>query len=151
MRFVVILFLSFAAMEFISYLAHRFIYHGLGWVFHKSHHEPRAGAFEWNDIFPATFASITIALMAFATSDPTRSDILAMSIGISLYGLIYFIIHDLYVHRRAKWFRFRFPFLFKLKQAHAIHHRYGGEPYGLLLFFNAERVKQEKILEDEVV
>lgn len=138
-------------MELVSYLAHRFLYHGIGWVFHKSHHEPREGVFEWNDIFPVMFAAITIGLMLFGLSDPDRSDIVAVSIGVTAYGLVYFFIHDLYVHRRAKWLKLRIPFLFKLKQAHAIHHRYGGEPYGLLLFFNAERVRQEHVAEDEVV
>ncbi len=138
-------------MEFVSYLAHRFVYHGIGWMFHKSHHEPREGVFEWNDIFPMIFASITIGLMLFGLADPDRSDIVAASVGITAYGLVYFFIHDLYVHRRAKWLKLRIPILIKLKQAHAIHHRYGGEPYGLLLFFNAERVRQERVTEDEVV
>lgn len=150
-RFTLIVLSSFIVMEFVSYLAHRFVYHGFGWIFHKSHHEPRHGMFEWNDIFPMIFAAITISLMMFGLSDPSRSDIVAMSIGITSYGLVYFFIHDLYVHRRAKWMRLRIPFLLKLKQAHAIHHRYGGEPYGLLMFFNAERVRREHVAEDEVV
>lgn len=151
MRFAFILLASYIAMEFVSYLAHRFVYHGIGWVFHKSHHEPRNAVFEWNDIFPMFFASISIVVMAFGVSDPSRSDILAISIGISLYGIVYFFIHDLYVHRRAKWLKLRIPFLLKLKRAHAIHHAYGGEPYGLLLFFKLDQLKNMKTEEDEVV
>lgn len=151
MRFAIIALLAFAAMEFVSYLAHRYVYHGIGWVFHKSHHEPRKGVFEWNDIFPLTFASIAIAVFAYSFGDPNRSDIAATATGISAYGMIYFFIHDLYVHRRAKWMRLRIPFLLKLKRAHAIHHAYGGEPYGLLLFFKLDQLKSMKTQEDDVV
>jgi beta-carotene 3-hydroxylase len=151
MRFAFIAFLSFAAMEFVSYLAHRYIYHGIGWVFHKSHHEPRKGVFEMNDIFPMTFASIAIAVFAYSFGDPTRSDVVATATGISSYGMMYFFIHDLYVHRRAKWMKLRIPFLLKLKRAHAIHHAYGGEPYGLLLFFKLDQLKNMKTQEDDVV
>lgn len=151
MRFALIAFLSFAAMEFVSYLAHRYIYHGIGWVFHKSHHEPRKGVFEMNDIFPMTFASIAIAVFAYSFGDPTRADIVALAVGISAYGIVYFFIHDLYVHRRAKWMRLKIPLLLKLKRAHAIHHAYGGEPYGLLLFFKLDQLKNMKTQEDDVV
>jgi beta-carotene 3-hydroxylase len=142
---------SFIAMEFVSYLAHRFVYHGIGWVFHKSHHEPRKGVFEWNDIFPVFFAAIAIGTMMFGLSDPNQSDIVAVSIGVSAYGLVYFFIHDLYVHRRAKWLKLRIPFLMKLKRAHALHHAFGAEPYGLLLFFNLQQLKNIAVEEEEVI
>jgi beta-carotene 3-hydroxylase len=151
MRFALVVLISFALMEFVSYLAHRFLYHGIGWVFHKSHHEPRTGVFEWNDVFPAMFASVTIILMALTVDDAAQNDIFAAAIGIGLYGMVYFFIHDLYVHRRARWLKIRIPFLLKLKRAHAIHHAYGGEPYGLLLFFKLDQLKNMKTEEHEVV
>lgn len=152
MRFaLLVIVVSFAAMEFVSYLAHRYVYHGLGWLFHKNHHEPHGGVFEWDDIFPLIFSSITISQMLFGLADPDRGDIVAFSLGIAAYGLIYFFIHDLYIHRRTIWLKLRIPFLIKLKQAHAMHHRYGGEPYGRLLFLNIERVRQERVTDDEVV
>jgi beta-carotene 3-hydroxylase len=151
MRFAIIALVSFGAMEFVSYLAHRYVYHGPGWVFHKSHHEPRHGIFEWNDIFPMFFASITIILMALTVDDAPASTVFAAAVGIGSYGMVYFFIHDLYVHRRAKWLKIRIPFLLKLKRAHAIHHAYGGEPYGLLLFFKLDQLKSMNTREDEVV
>ena len=151
LRFAIILVVSCVAMEFVSYLAHRFVYHGIGWKLHKSHHEPRKGMFERNDIFPLIFSCIAISVMMFGLADPSRSDIVAMSIGISAYGLIYFFIHDLYVHRRAKGLRLRLPFLRKLKKAHAIHHAFGGEPYGLLFFFKLDQLKNMNVEEDEPV
>ncbi len=151
MRFVVIVTGSFVAMEFVSYLAHRFVYHGIGWIFHKSHHEPRNGVFERNDVFPLFFASLAIGMMAFGLANPQRADIVALSIGISTYGMIYFFIHDLYVHRRVPWLKLRIPFLRKLKRAHAIHHAYGAEPYGLLLFMKIDQLKNITVDEDDVI
>jgi len=151
MRFAAIVVVSFVGMEFFSYLVHRFVYHKLMWILHKSHHTRRDGMFELNDLFPLTFATVTIVLMVKGIAEGSGSDLLAASIGIALYGMVYFTIHDLYVHRRAKVVSLKIPWLIKVKKAHALHHRYGGEPYGLLMFFNAERVEREVVHEEEVV
>ena len=45
MRFVLIMLATFAVMEGVSYVAHRFVYHGFLWILHKSHHTPRKGFF----------------------------------------------------------------------------------------------------------
>ena len=150
-RFAAFVLVSFVVMEFVSYLAHRYVYHKLLWVFHKSHHSPRTGPFEANDVFPVFFATVAITIMVTALSDPLSPDLLAVSIGVSLYGMVYFFIHDLYVHRRVRRLGLRIPFLIQVKKAHALHHRYGGEPYGLLFFTRRDRVQREVIAEDEDV
>jgi beta-carotene 3-hydroxylase len=145
-RFACILVACFIAMEFFSYLAHRYLYHGIGWFLHRSHHTPRTGPFEWNDIFPATLATLTTSLMMFALGNG-EMDLLAASIGITSYGILYFVVHDLYVHRRMERFPLRIPLLAKVKKAHAVHHRFGGEPYGLLFFSDPKvlaAMEQEK-------
>lgn len=133
-RSVLIVLTAFVAMEFVSYLAHRFVYHKLLWIFHKSHHTPRTGPFEWNDVFPLFFASISVVVIWYAVGDPFRSDLLALAVGVTLYGMVYFFIHDIYVHRRVPGVVFRNSYLRRVKKAHMVHHTYGGEPYGLLLF-----------------
>jgi beta-carotene 3-hydroxylase len=138
-------------MEFVAYLAHRYVYHKLLWVFHKSHHSPRTGPFEANDVFPVFFATVAVTIMLTALTDPVSADLLAVSIGVSLYGMIYLFIHDLYVHRRMKGLKLRIPFLIEVKKAHALHHRYGGEPYGLLFYTKRDRVRREVIEEDRDV
>lgn len=150
-RFAIILIVSFGVMEFVSYLAHRFVYHKFLWVLHKSHHSPRNGPFELNDLFPVFFAAASMFLMAKGLADPEAADLLAMSIGITAYGGVYFFIHDLYVHRRIKRLSLRLPFLLTIKKAHAIHHRNGGEPYGLLLFANPDQARRERIQENDTV
>jgi beta-carotene 3-hydroxylase len=133
-RFALIAIITCCAMEGVSYLAHRYVYHKLLWVFHRSHHRPRKGAFELNDIFPLFFSAVCIVLMSMAVQAPDGNDLLALGVGIAMYGTVYFVIHDLYVHRRARWLTFRVPYLQRVKKAHMIHHLYGGEPYGLLVF-----------------
>jgi beta-carotene 3-hydroxylase len=150
-RFAALILVSFVVMEFVSYLAHRYVYHKLLWVFHRSHHSPRTGPFEANDVFPAFFATLAIAIMVTALSDPLSPDLLAVSIGVSLYGIVYFFVHDLYVHRRVRRLGLRIPFLIEVKKAHALHHRYGGEPYGLLFFAQRDRVRREVVAEGEDV
>ena len=44
------------AMEIFAYAAHRWVMHGPGWFLHASHHRPRAGNWEWNDLYAVIFA-----------------------------------------------------------------------------------------------
>ena len=134
LRFAFIATVTFCAMEGVSYVAHRFVYHKLLWVFHRSHHQSRKGLLEWNDVFPLFFSSVCIVLMYIAVQEPDGQDLRALAVGIAMYGTTYCIIHDLYVHRRARWLTFRVPYLQRVKKAHMIHHLYRGEPYGLLVF-----------------
>jgi len=136
--------MSFAGMEFVSYFLHRFVYHGLFWMIHKSHHEPRKGAFEFNDIFPTVLAAVTMVLMLYSLSPSGSLELLAVTIGVTMYGTVYFVVHDLYIHRRSKAVALRMPFLARVKKAHAHHHRLGGEPYGLLLFMRPSKEIQEQ-------
>ena len=141
MRFILIMVAAFVAMEFVSYLAHRYVYHGFLWVLHRSHHTPRKGLFELNDLFPLFFSLVSIALMWYAVGDPGHSDILALTLGVTMYGVIYSTIHDLYVHRRVDLPPIRIRYLQQVKKAHMVHHMTGGEPYGLLLFFTPRAVR----------
>ena len=52
-----------AAMEGVAYAAHRWVMHGPGWFLHKSHHRPRQGWFELNDLYGFIFAVPSIALI----------------------------------------------------------------------------------------
>jgi beta-carotene 3-hydroxylase len=133
-RIAIIFGIAFVAMEGVSYLAHRYVYHKLLWRFHKSHHTPRTGPFEKNDVFPLFFAAVSIVIIWIAMGDPLRGDLLALALGVTLYGLIYFFLHDIYVHRRVPGVVFRYSYLRRLKKAHMVHHTYGKEPYGLLFF-----------------
>ena len=60
----VLLFLgTVAAMEGVAYVAHRWVMHGFGWFLHKSHHRPRIGLWELNDLYAAIFAVPSFVLL----------------------------------------------------------------------------------------
>ena len=122
---------AFVAMEPVTYAAHRWVMHGAGWILHRSHHGAPAGRLEANDAFPVIFAALTIALMALATEVRSLHLMVAVGVGVTAYGAAYAFVHDVYIHGRLgrlpAW-----PPLERLKAAHSIHHRFGGEPYGML-------------------
>jgi beta-carotene 3-hydroxylase len=120
-------------MEPITYLVHRYVMHGFGMVWHRSHHRPRADRFERNDLYPVVFATATIVVMAIGATVPALHVLLPVGIGVTAYGVSYLFVHELYIHRRWPRFTTRLGVLEPLVRAHALHHRYGGEPYGFLL------------------
>lgn len=126
---------SFVLMEGFTYLAHRFVMHGAGMVLHRSHHASSARGgerFELNDLYPMFFASVTIMAMAAGAALPALHPVLVVGIGVTAYGMAYMFVHDVYIHRRLRWFTMRIGVCERLKQAHAVHHLFGGEPYGML-------------------
>lgn len=123
---------AFAAMEAVSYSTHRWVMHGRGIVWHRSHHAPAAGRLERNDLFPAVFSVPAIGLFA-AASCVTPPWTRWAAAGITTYGVAYMAIHELAIHRRLA---VRIPdngYLRWLRRSHAAHHIDGGEPYGMLL------------------
>lgn len=130
--------LGFAGMEIISYLVHRFIFHGLLWEIHRSHHEPNHGLFEINDIFSVFFGGVSVYLMYLGMSDPLHSVSFAIGTGIAVYGVLYFVIHDLFAHKRFMPFKSDSKIMRLIRYAHQRHHqsidKEGQEPYGLFLF-----------------
>lgn len=140
------LLLGLAAMEVVSYLVHRYIFHGLLWQIHRSHHESTHGLFELNDLFSLFFASVSVGLIYLGMDAPLQSPPFAIGCGIAIYGLLYFVIHDLFAHKRFMPFKSDSRMLRLIRHAHQRHHqsieKEGQEPYGLFLFpYNKYRKK----------
>ena len=130
--------LGFAGMEIVSYLVHRFIFHGFLWEIHRSHHEPNHGLFELNDLFSVFFAAFSVYLMYLGINAPLQSVSFGIGTGIAVYGMLYFVIHDLFAHKRFMPFRSDSRVMRLIRYAHQRHHQSidkdGQEPYGLFLF-----------------
>src|SRR5690606_22758477 len=124
---------AFAAMEPVAYAAHRWLMHGPGWGWHASHHRRRTATFERNDLFPPTFAAGTVSAMALGTAVPRLRWLRDVGAGVTAYGAAYAFVHDVHVHRRVEALRVASRGLDRLADAHVLHHRYGGEPYGMLV------------------
>ena len=60
---VLIFLATVLGMELFAYAAHRWIMHGPGWFLHESHHRPRTGNWELNDLYAAIFAVPSFVLL----------------------------------------------------------------------------------------
>ncbi|MDX1665768.1 MAG: sterol desaturase family protein [Saprospiraceae bacterium] len=128
------------AMEFVAWFTHKYIMHGLLWNWHEDHHKPhrdKEGFFEKNDLFFLVFA-IPSAVCYIAGLSTPHFWLLFVGIGISIYGLIYFLIHDVYIHRRFDWFKqLDNRYSRAILRAHGTHHakqtKEGCESFGLLI------------------
>jgi beta-carotene 3-hydroxylase len=61
-----------------------------------------------------------------------------IGLGILLYGMAYFFVHDIFIHQRFKIFRRTTnPYLMALRKAHKVHHKHlgkeEGECFGMLV------------------
>lgn len=111
------------AMEVFAYVMHRWVMHGPGWFLHASHHRPRTGRFEANDLYTVVFALPSIVLLYGGVNLAWGGWASAVGAGIAAYGLIYFLFHDVLVHQRvAHRFVSRSTYLKRIVQAHRLHH-----------------------------
>jgi beta-carotene 3-hydroxylase len=151
MSFVTGLFVFVATvilMEGFAYVAHRWLMHGPGWFLHKSHHEPRHGMFEWNDLYAAIFAVPSISLFWYGIGLGHGAIYAWIGGGIAAYGAIYFGFHDVIVHRRVN-IRYipESAYMKRIIQAHRLHHvvetKEGTVSFGFLWAPKPEDLKAE--------
>ncbi len=147
----------FIIMEGVAWLTHKYVMHGLLWNLHEDHHTPKhlgkKSFFEKNDWFFVIFA---VPSMFFYILGSLSANMLwfSIAIGITLYGLAYFIFHEIVFHRRLKWLKGWKPvYVRSIILAHSMHHRHhspeDGECFGLLIFpykyYLIERQKKNKM------
>jgi len=118
----------FLTMEGITWLTHKYVMHGFGWFLHADHHEPGyPHVFEKNDAFFLVFAVPSIALFFLGSYTP-QTYLFFIGLGILCYGLAYFLVHDVLIHRRFSWFKnTNNRYLKALRKAHKVHHKNMGK------------------------
>jgi beta-carotene 3-hydroxylase len=126
--------LAFFFMEFMAWFTHKYVMHGFMWFFHKDHHIRDGRKIEWNDVFAVIFAVPSILLIYLGVMTPNNY-MLSIGIGIMLYGMAYFMFHDVYVHQRIPVFKnFSNRYLRATVKAHKQHHNPHAEyNYGFLI------------------
>ncbi len=126
---------TLAGMEAFSWFIHKYLFHGPLWFIHRSHHQQRSGWFEFNDVFSLFFAIISVYLMWMGRIDLDIK--FWVGVGITVYGIIYFIFHDWFIHNRFKSFKTGNSYLLGIRRAHKIHHnsteKSPAEEFGLLM------------------
>ena len=134
--FIGIVLLTFFVMEGITWLTHKYIMHGFLWYLHEDHHQPTAGFFEKNDAFFLIFAIPSWLCIMLGLQHGVYW-VAAIGFGIAMYGLGYFIVHEVIIHQRFKWFtRSNNAYVRTIRWAHKMHHKHlgkeDGESFGML-------------------
>jgi beta-carotene 3-hydroxylase len=128
---------TFVAMEAVAWLTHKYVMHGILWRLHEDHHRKNPTSFfEKNDYFFLIFAIPGIICLAIGIYLPLPL-CLYIGLGITIYGMAYFLVHDVFIHQRFKWLRNTDNFYFKaIRRAHKMHHKHlgkeDGECFGML-------------------
>lgn len=125
-------------MELWARWAHRELWHASLWHMHKSHHRPREGPFEVNDVFAIINVVPAIALLSYGFFNTGLFPGLCFGagLGITVFGMAYMFVHDGLVHRRFPVGPIeKVPYFRKIAAAHQLHHsdKFNGVPYGLFL------------------
>jgi len=127
---IAIVFITFFAMEGLTWLTHRYVMHGFLWSLHRDHHQKGEGFFEKNDIFFLIFAipSWLLIMLGVIYKSPVS---ISIGSGVTLYGVAYFLVHEVIIHQRIKWFtRSNNTYILALRWAHKMHHKHTGKEEG---------------------
>ncbi|MFO7796444.1 MAG: sterol desaturase family protein [Promethearchaeati archaeon] len=129
-------------MEGFAWFLHRFVMHKWGWYLHEDHHRYTKGKFQKNDSF-ALFFSILSFL--FIVSGFMFYDVLLwIGVGVTLYGMGYFIFHDVLFHKRIRnHYRPKNRYMKRIFNAHSFHHqttnRKGSDGYSYGFLYSSKK------------
>lgn len=127
----------FILMEAATWVIHKYVMHGFLWSLHRDHHDKSNDSkVERNDYFFIIFAIPAIVLM-YLGSRQGFNYLFYIGLGITLYGMAYFFVHDIFIHQRIPWLRnTKNRYLLALRRAHKQHHKHiqkeEGECFGFL-------------------
>jgi len=155
--YIVIAFAVFGLMEGITWLTHKYIMHGFLWYLHEDHHQKGTGFFEKNDAFFLIFAIPSwLGIMLGCMHQNYIS--VSIGAGIAMYGFAYFLVHEVIIHQRFKWFsRSDSKYIKVIRWAHKMHHKHinkeNGESFGMLIVSKKywEKVKRDEELKKSIV
>ena len=132
----------FLLMELVVWIGHKYVMHGFLWALHRDHHVPSSHKAQRNDVFSLIFPLPSVALCIAGTASGIDFRFW-IGIGIALYGLTYFLLHDTLVHGRTRLLRYSDNFYFRaIVRAHNDHH-VGKENYGMMFMFPRRYFKND--------
>ncbi len=142
---IIIVVASIIGMEALAYFMHKYIMHGFMWSWHKTHHIPHKNKLEKNDLFGVFFALPSIIFIFIGIR--YLPILYYIGVGIGVYGLLYFVFHDMVVHQRIKTPLPRnISYLKRIIQAHRLHHaveeKDGAVSFGFLYAPPIKELKQ---------
>jgi beta-carotene 3-hydroxylase len=132
MAAILIVLFTFIIMEGVTWCTHKYIMHGLLWIWHYDHHNKNPKQFfEKNDNFFIVFAIISMSLFFLGTYVADLWFLFFIGMGILAYGLAYTLVHEIIIHQRFRLFTNNHNFYFTaLRRAHKNHHKHLGKEEG---------------------
>lgn len=128
---------TFLFMEFAAWFLHKYVMHGFLWFLHEDHHTPNKNRWwQYNDAFAIFFAvpSFFSILLGSYWLDPHLA---TFGYGIMAYGVAYFFIHEVVIHRRLRFMNLSHWYFQAVIRAHRDHHQIrfkeGCGNFGMLL------------------
>ena len=149
--YLIIFVTTFLIMEGITWATHKYVMHGWLWYLHEDHHKQSTGFFEKNDWFFVIFAIPSFTAILMGTIDAIYW-LQAIGFGVMAYGFAYFLVHDVIIHQRFKWFsRSNNTYIRAIRRAHKMHHKHvdrnDGESFGMLYVHKKywEQMRKSKV------
>jgi len=156
MLYVLIAFLVFASMEGITWLTHRYVMHGFLWYLHEDHHQKGKGFFEKNDAFFLIFAIPSWLCIMLGSMHQNYVSV-GIGAGIAMYGVAYFIVHEVIIQQRFKWLsKSNNRYVKVIRWAHKMHHKHlgkeEGESFGMLIVAKKywDKVRRDEELQKSI-
>lgn len=144
--------LTFFLMEGVTWLTHKYVMHGFLWYLHEDHHQKGPGFFEKNDAFFLIFAVPSFLSILLGNMYENYWAV-SIGVGVMLYGAAYFLVHEVIIHQRFKWFtRSNNRYVKVIRWAHKMHHKHlgkeEGESFGMLYVAKKywEKVKRDEAM-----
>ena len=128
---------TFFFMEFVAWATHKYVMHGFLWFLHQDHHVVNKDhKLQKNDFFFLIFAIPSMLLMYIGFDGFKIS--FFVGIGVALYGMAYFIVHEVIIHQRLPFFRkTNNKYIRAIRLAHKVHHKqlgkYNATSFGMLI------------------
>lgn len=139
--------LTVVFMEAWAWFSHKYLLHGPLWFLHKSHHSVNDTWWEWNDLVSVVYGLASAIFIIIGSRSEALWWLMGIGIGIAAYGIVYFLFHDIIIHRRIKLsYSAENSYIRRLIRAHKIHHKHleqnPGEAYGFLYASKKYEVKR---------
>lgn len=133
--YIIIIFVTAFFMEGVAWFLHKYVMHDFGWFLHEDHHRASRRRFEKNDIFGLFFSilSFILILSGFLNGLDIKFPI---GIGVAFYGIGYFLVHDIFFHKRLKIkYRPKSKYMKRVLNAHKVHHQKSKHHKGICFGF----------------
>ena len=124
------------------------------WYLHEDHHQPTGHFFEKNDAFFLIFAIPSMACIFYGNFVGPLW-VAGIGTGVAMYGFAYFLVHEVIIHQRIKWFtKSNSRYIKAIRWAHKMHHKHlykeEGESFGMLIVAKKywDKVRRDEALQN---